>query len=211
MTLDKSERLEIDKMNVMEKMQYEFRKAAEYLKYIESEVVIKATRRAIQRAVKTGSKTVSKAVRDDGYKVKSGIVKEQIITKLQVKAKLLDELSGEFSIPHVPMSLGYFAPRRVFIKTKTKAGKEVIRVGYTVRVKEKRKLVKGGFPIRSKNGKHLYQRTTDARTPFRKLFTTSVRDVVSNEPVMKFVYEESVRSFEKAFNDSLNYLLKKER
>lgn len=199
------------KMNVMEKMQYEFRKAAEYLKYIESEVVIKATRRAIQRAVKTGAKTVSKAVRDDGYKVKSGIVKEQIVTKLQIKAKLLDELSGEFSIPHVPMSLGYFNPKTVRVVTITKRGATVYRTGYSVQIKRRRKLVKGGFMMKSRVGNHLYQRTGKERIPFRKLFTTSVRDVVSNEPVMKFVYQESVRSFEKAFNDSLTYLLKKER
>lgn len=193
----------------MEKMQYEFNKAAEYLKYIESDVVIRATRRAIQRAVKTGTKTVSKAVRDDGYKIKSSKVKELVETTLDIRGKTLEELSGQFSIPHVPMSLGYFAPKRVFLKVETKTGKQVIRYGYTVKVKQKRKLVKAGFPIKTKTGMHLYQRTGDARTPFRKLFTTSVRDVVSNEPVMKFVYEESVRSFEKSFNDSLNYLLKK--
>lgn len=187
----------------------EIEKTIKYMLYVKDEMVVKATKRAIGRALRTGTKSISVAVRQEGYKVRSNRVKATVQNELNVTSKKLDEISGALIVPHVPMSLGYFNPKKVQIVTRSKRGKYLYRTGYSIQVKRKRKLVAGAFMMKSKGGDNLYMRTGKERTPFRKLFTTSVRDVVSHNAAIEFIRNDCVRMFEKTFNDALTYLLKK--
>jgi hypothetical protein len=192
----------------MEEKIVNIEKAVEYIIYIRDDVVIKSTRRAINRAVKNGVKNISIGVRKDKYSILSSKVKSIVKTETNTFTKKLDDMSGSIVVPHVPMPLGYFKPQKVRLVINTRFGMAQ-RTGYNVKIKGKRKFVKKAFMMKTKAGDNLYMRTGKERTPFRKLFTTSIRDVVSNNPVLLFVKNESIRMFEKTFNDSIRYYLSK--
>jgi hypothetical protein len=163
----------------------------------------RAFARAVNRAASStrtqSSKDVRKAVNLKAADVKKGITLRRMAAR--------EGFNGEASVTFTgrATSLYYFAPKDR--KVKTARG---IRMGVSVNVKGKRKLVQGAF-VMTKGGitRGIFKRQGDGRYPLKKLFSTGILDVLRNDGMLDGLGVFASQRFWIEFDRDLRYRLSK--
>lgn len=167
-------------------------------------VIGKATVRALNKTAAQAKVAASREIRDAGYKIKAGAIKDSIRITQATRALLVSAVKPKGR----PIPLIDYGARQT-------------AKGVTVSVKNGRKLIRGAFIAVMPTGhKGVFVRVGDGRKkvkgkssglPIKELFGPSIPAAFKNEVVMGALMRFVREKFPKIFEHELGYALSKDR
>lgn len=165
----------------------------------------RAAARALNKTMTSVRAEASRMVKDELPSLKASDIKKELTVE---KAKATDSIGSMKSVLVVspkPIELYKFAakPKRI----KTSRG---IRMGVTVKVKERRKVVEGGFIAQMRSGKvgvwkRTGQTTSSGKDRIKLLFSTKVEDIFRNDGFMDTLGDYAGQRLETVFTQEINF------
>lgn len=178
------------------------------MKRLADKEIRKSAARSINRTA-TGTRTfLSKEVRKE-LKIKAKPVRDAVRIKKASPNASLRNIQGIVEVSGKPIPLIEFGARERNVRKDGKVYK-----GVSVRVKDRRKVVRGGFLATMKSGRTgIFKRKGKSRLPIRELFSTSITDILRNEGfldrIAKFVDERFFREFKRDLEFRISKLARK--
>jgi hypothetical protein len=168
-----------------------------------SKITARAARRAIDRALVSTRKRVSELIRSQ-LNIRAKAVNELVVINKAFGGED-GKLQGTLEIRDRPFRLVEFQPRVKRISTS-----KGMRTGVTVKVKQTRKLVQGGFLATMPSGHEgIFKRKGAGQYPIVELFTTRPTDLLEEggnflKETQTFAEERFKLEYEREFNYQIN-------